>query len=135
MQYGLLVAVIVCTVVAAALLLSRIETQTDCSIDAKAQMLRLEQALEFYKLDMGRYPSQDEGLVALVEQPSGVDASVYNPGGYIKRDALMDVWGHPFSYTYPGECHPEIPTIRSLGADGVMGGWGEDADVSSCQET
>jgi general secretion pathway protein G len=90
------------------------------------QIKDLEQALEMYKLDVGRFPATDEGLTALSDKPSG--ASGWN-GPYLKSDVPLDPWKREYHYKYPGE-HGELD-IFSLGQDGSMGGEGEDADVGN----
>ena len=94
---------------------------------AKVQLDNLATTLDLYRLEVGRYPSQDEGLLALLEPPSGVDN--WN-GPYLnKRDALVDPWGNPYRYRLPGE-HAEFD-LYSLGADDAEGGDGEAQDVSN----
>ena len=95
------------------------------SKSATIQIRDFEQALELYKLDVGRFPRSGEGLEALVRQPSG--AKGWN-GPYLKKDELpMDPWGNPYEYRVSGS---KIEII-SFGADGRAGGADEDADVSS----
>ena len=97
------------------------------SKSAVIQISDLEQALEIYKLDVGRFPNSSEGLEALVSQPAG--AKGWN-GPYLKKGELpADPWGNPYDYRYPGQGNS--PEITSLGADGSPGGTGEDADVTS----
>ena len=91
--------------------------------NAKAQILRIEQALEFYQLDNARFPTIDQGLQALVTRPSATpEPRSYNPAGYIKADALTDPWDQPFQYRIPGDHNPQTFDIWSLGPDGVEGG-------------
>lgn len=91
---------------------------------AAIQIKDLEQALEIYKLDVGRFPSNDQGLEALVREPSG--SRGWN-GPYLKKGELPeDPWGNPYDYRYS----EGVPEIISLGADGRPGGSGEDADVT-----
>lgn len=67
---------------------------------AKVSLQNLETALDLYRLDVGRYPTEREGLVALVERPSGTDS--WN-GPYIKKKTVPDdPWGRPFVYRSPG---------------------------------
>lgn len=91
---------------------------------ARAQISQLESALEFYKLDNGRYPSTTQGLEALVNEPSGDPAPRnYQAGGYLKkRDLLMDPWGTPFQYASPGQHNAHGFDLWSLGEDGQSGG-------------
>jgi general secretion pathway protein G len=95
------------------------------SKSAVIQIRELEQALELYKLDVGRFPREGEGLEALVRQPSGVKG--WN-GPYLKKNEVpLDPWGNPYEYDVSGS---DIRII-SLGADGRQGGSGEDGDLSS----
>lgn len=90
---------------------------------AKAQLTRVEQALEFYMLDNARFPTVDQGLQALVTRPTTPpEPRSYNPSGYIKPDALKDPWQQPFQYRIPGEHNPQSFDLWSLGPDGVEGG-------------
>lgn len=94
---------------------------------AVIQIDRLSGVLDLYRLDVGRYPTTEEGLEVLIERPA--DAERWN-GPYIKRaDSLIDPWGQPYVYRIPGE-HGEYD-IYSLGADGQEGGDGESQDVTS----
>ena len=94
---------------------------------AKVQIERLGGVLDIYLLDIGSYPSTDQGLRALVEQPSEINR--WN-GPYIKSEnALIDPWGNPYQYRSPGETEPYV--IFSYGADGREGGEGDAADIGS----
>lgn len=93
---------------------------------ARVQIKGLEQALEMYKLDVGRYPSSSEGLHALVERPGNVEG--WN-GPYLKSGVPEDPWKNEYQYVYPGT-RAEVD-IFTLGQDGVEGGEGEDADVGN----
>ena len=96
---------------------------------AAIQIERLSGVLDLYRLEVGRYPSTEEGLEALVERP--IDAEAWN-GPYLKKaDALTDPWGRPYVYRQPGE-HGEFD-LFTLGADGSEGGEGEDQDLTSWQ--
>ena len=90
------------------------------------QIKDLEQALEMYKLDVGRFPSTSEGLDALVKKPG--NATGWN-GPYLKSDVPLDPWNREYNYKYPGE-RGEVD-IFSYGANGSPGGEGEDADVGN----
>ena len=65
---------------------------------AKQSIERLGTVLDLYKLDVGSYPSSDQGLQALIERPTGVD--VWN-GPYLKGGMPVDPWNHPYSYRNP----------------------------------
>ncbi len=94
---------------------------------AKVQVDRLAGVLDLYRLETGTYPSQEEGLAILYDEP--VNAANWN-GPYIRnRDSLTDPWGNPYGYRYPGE-HGEFD-LYSLGADGREGGDGENQDITS----
>lgn len=96
---------------------------------ARADIATYESSLDQYKLDMGDYPSEQEGLQALKQAPSSLDnVSRYRPGGYVKR-VKNDPWGNPYVYRYPGE-HGLVDLI-SYGADGEPGGDGFNADIVS----
>lgn len=94
---------------------------------AKAQINSFQTALGVYKLDTGKFPSTEEGLAALRTQPAGVERW---DGPYLPQNIPMDPWGRAYLYRFPGE-HGDEPDIQSLGADGQIGGSGEDADISS----
>ena len=94
---------------------------------AKAQVVNIASILDLYKLEVGRYPDQQEGLDALLEQPP--DAPRWN-GPYVKKaDALTDPWGKMYQYRFPGE-HGDYD-LFTLGADQAVGGEGENQDVTS----
>jgi len=95
---------------------------------ALIQIKDLEQALEMYKLDVGRFPSTDQGLDALVRNPGG--AAGWN-GPYLKADVPQDPWKRDYVYKYPGD-RGELD-IFTLGQNGTPGGEGEDADVGNWQ--
>ncbi|MEM7569580.1 MAG: type II secretion system major pseudopilin GspG [Pseudomonadota bacterium] len=84
-------------------------------------------ALDYFRLDVGRYPTQQEGLEALWSAPPGVEAW---KGPYVqKAEALVDAWDAPLKYRIPGESAPV--EIYSFGADGVEGGEDDAADITS----
>jgi len=91
---------------------------------ARAQIDGLEKALDQYRIDMGRYPTTEQGLAALNERPAG--AAKWS-GPYLKKAVPPDPWGNPYIYKYPGE-HGDYDLI-SLGRDGKPGGSGEDEDL------
>ena len=92
---------------------------------AKAQIELLGQALDQYRLDVGNYPTTQEGLRALMANP-GVEGW---DGPYLKKELPNDPWGKPFNYACPGT-RGEYE-ITSYGRDGAAGGDGEDKDVNS----
>ena len=92
---------------------------------AKAQIELLGQALDQFRLDMGRYPTSQEGLAALVTNP-GIDNW---QGPYLKKGLPNDPWGRPYHYQSPGS-HGDFDLV-SFGKDGSPGGEGEDKDITS----
>lgn len=102
--------------------LSKSRTRT-----AGIQIERLGAILDSYLLDVGRYPTQEEGMEALLTAPSGVDRWA---GPYLKnREALTDPWGAPYIYVFPGK-HGKYD-LYTLGADGREGGDDENRDITS----
>jgi general secretion pathway protein G len=94
---------------------------------ARLQIEELSSALDMYRLDVGRYPATDEGLAALIEQPS--NAKVWN-GPYLRKKRVpVDPWNNPYHYASPGQ-HGKFD-LFTLGADNAEGGEGEDQDVVS----
>ena len=92
----------------------------------KAQVEMLMTALDAYRLDVGKYPSQQEGLEALVANPGGEGWL----GPYLNKSKVPeDPWKHPYLYQNPGQ-NGEVD-VYSLGADNREGGEGKDADVNS----
>jgi len=96
-------------------------------VHARVEIQMFKTALATYKLDTGEYPTTDQGLAALRQQPGGVKNW---SGPYIVQDVPKDPWGHDFVYRYPGE-HGDEPDIISYGADGQPGGEGVNADIVS----
>ncbi|QNA88441.1 type II secretion system major pseudopilin GspG [Massilia sp. Dwa41.01b] len=94
---------------------------------ARAQIDAFEKSLDTYRLDVGRYPTGEEGLNALMAAPASAGAKWNGP--YLKKGVPQDPWGHPYQYRSPaakGEYE-----IISLGRDGQPGGSGDNADISS----
>lgn len=96
---------------------------------AKAQIEMFGTALDTFRLDVGRYPTTEEGLKALREKPSGVDKW---EGPYLPKEIPLDPWGRPYVYKCPGD-NGEYDLI-SYGLDGVEGGEGENQDVVSWRD-
>lgn len=93
---------------------------------ARAQIDAFEKALETYRLDVGRYPTTEQGLDALNKQPTGVAKW---QGPYLKKALPPDPWGKPYLYKHPGE-HGDYD-ITSYGRDGKPGGQDDDADIGN----
>jgi general secretion pathway protein G len=94
----------------------------------KTAMLQIEElssALDLYRLEIGTYPTTEQGLQALVEKPAGIDQ--WN-GPYLRKKTVrLDPWGEPYKYRSPGE-HDAFD-IFTYGADNAEGGEGEARDV------
>src|SRR5450631_3345092 len=93
---------------------------------ARAQMDSLGKALDTYRLDVGAYPTTDQGLQALVAKPDGVDRW---QGPYLQKQVPPDPWSRPYKYKAPGD-HGDYD-LSTLGADGQPGGTGENIDINS----
>ena len=94
---------------------------------ARAQVELLGTALDTFRLDVGRYPSSQEGLAALRQRPFGTDRW---DGPYLKKDVPKDPWDRPYYYRSPGE-NGRPYDLYSLGADGTPGGDGDSRDITS----
>jgi len=95
----------------------------------KGSLKILDSAVQQFKMDTGRFPSEEEGLAALIEAPT--DVIGYTEGGYLSsRQVPKDAWGNEFVYLLNPEAG--IPfEVMSYGADGEPGGEGNDADLRS----
>jgi general secretion pathway protein G len=103
---------------------------------ARTQIKNLEAALDFYRMDNGRYPTTEQGLDALVRPPTIEPLPRnYRPEGYLTGGRVPpDPWGEPFQYESPGTHNPYGNDIWTFGADGQPGGTGADADVGNWAE-
>ena len=93
---------------------------------AQAQIELFGTALDTFRLDVGRYPTTDEGLQALRQKPGSLDRW---DGPYLKKDIPVDPWKKPYVYKSPGDHGPY--DIVSYGADGAPGGDGDNRDIVS----
>lgn len=95
----------------------------------RANLKMLHEAVVQFKMDTGRYPEEEEGLYALIEQPT--DVTNWESGGYLQStDLPLDGWDREFEYIrYPASGKPFV--IKSYGADGEEGGEDYDADLLS----
>ena len=128
-----IMVVMVILALLAALVGPRIIGQSDKAKidDTKVQIRNLENALKFYKLDNGVYPTTEQGLQALIEKPTvGQIPKNYREGGYLESKKVpKDPWGNDFVFLAPGE-HGDYD-LCSYGADGAKGGEGNNADICS----
>jgi general secretion pathway protein G len=95
----------------------------------KGQIALLETALDTYRLEVGSYPTTDQGLKALRERPAGLDKW---DGPYLRKELPLDPWGNSYVYESPSE-HGDY-AIMSYGADGKAGGDGMDMDILSWKD-
>lgn len=126
-----IMVVVVIMGVLAALVVPRLMGRTDDAriLAARQDIATLMQALKLYRLDNQRYPTNEQGLSALVARPnSGPVPANWKTGGYLDR-LNKDPWGNTYQYQSPGT-HGEID-VYSYGADGKPGGAGNDADIGS----
>ena len=102
--------------------LGHAKTQT-----ARIEIKNIETALDLFRIDIGRYPTQEEGLSALLRQPDSLKGW---KGPYLdKKNDVNDPWGSPYIYRIPGQ-HGDYDLL-SYGADKVEGGTGENEDVTN----
>jgi len=122
---------VVVTIIAlfAALVAPRMMHQADIAKQtaARSQIGAFLTALASYKLEVGTYPTTEQGLAALRVKPES--ATQWN-GPYLSQEIPTDPWGNAYVYKFPGE-HGDDPDIVSLGADGQPGGEGLNADIVS----
>lgn len=126
----LMVVLVIIGVLAALIVPNVLNRADDARVTAaRTDVNNLVQALKLYKLDNQRYPSAEQGLQALVTKPT-VGAIPSNWKSYVDK-LPNDPWGRPYQYANPG-VKGEID-VYSLGADGAVGGEGNDADIGSWQ--
>ena len=113
----IMVVVVILGLIAAAVAVNVVGSLGEAKIkQAKTDLHTIENCLDLYKVDKGRYPSTEEGIQAVVA------------AGKCKA-GLKDPWGRDYVYMYPGQTHPESFDIKSYGADGQPGGDGDSADI------
>ena len=124
----ILVVITILGIIAAAVAVNVVGQLDEAKVkQAKTDLHTLENCLDLYKIDKGRYPSTEEGLQALVAQPSGEPNWA---GPYLKKGVPADPWGRPYVYQQPGT-HSGDFDLQSYGKDGRPGGTGEDADLTN----
>jgi general secretion pathway protein G len=128
-----ILVVIVIIGILATLLVPKLMSRPDEArvVAAKSDIQTILQALKIYRLDNGRYPTTEQGLQALVKKPTTTPLPKnWKEEGYLEKPP-RDPWGTAYQYLQPG-VHGEID-VFSLGADGIPGGEGIDADIGSWQ--
>ncbi|MCA3158013.1 MAG: type II secretion system major pseudopilin GspG [Burkholderiales bacterium] len=126
----IMVVIVILGILAALVVPKVVGRADDARVTAARQdIAQIMQALNLYRLDNGRYPTQEQGLQALVSKPSAapVPAS-WRSGGYLSK-MPNDPWKNPYQYANPGLRHDM--EVYSLGADGKPGGNEFDADIGS----
>lgn len=123
-----LLVVILILAILAAMIVPRIVSRTSEAKQSKAlaDLANLSKMIDTFRLDVGRYPTTEEGLNALREQPS--DAQGWK-GPYTAKPIPMDPWQVEYIYEYPGSSGDESFLLMSLGSDGAEGGEGEASDI------
>jgi general secretion pathway protein G len=134
-RYGFTMIELMAMLIIIGLLATLVVTKVATKIDqarvttTKANLKVLHSAVTQFRMDTGRLPTEEEGLMALIEQPS--DVVRYEPGGYLETTEIpKDGWGNEFIYELSPETGKSF-VIKSLGADGKEGGEGYDADLYS----
>ena len=94
---------------------------------ARAQIDVLGKALDQYRLDVGRYPSSQEGLAALMRAAPG-EPRWHGP--YLRKEVPLDPWGTPYQYKFPGTRQADDFELYSFGPDKAPGGSGDNADIA-----
>lgn len=111
-------------------LLSRVDTSKVSAASTQARMLKT--SLETMRLDIGRFPTKEEGLDLLNKPPTDERLSRRWHGPYLSEDVPLDPWGNPYVYEPQSESYL---VLYSLGADGKPGGEGTNADVGFLPKT
>ena len=126
----IMVVVIIIGLLAAVIVPSVLKRVDDAKVTkTKEDIQSLETALTMYYMDNSKYPTSDQGLGALVQQPTDPTIKNWKPGGYIER-VSKDPWGNDYQYVFPGT-HGKAYDLFSLGADGQPGGEGINADIGN----
>jgi len=103
---------------------------------ARMSVTQLSQQLELYKLDNGTYPTQEQGLDALVHEPTSEPRPRrYPAGGYVTAKSLVDPWQNTYRYDRPGKNNPQSYDLYSYGDDGSPGGDGDNADIGNWESS
>jgi len=128
----LLVVLVVIAILAALVapnILQHVGTAKDAA--ARSQIEMFGGALDAYRLDNGRYPTSEQGLGALWNAPSSEPRPTNWRGPYLRKDVPLDPWGRVYGYRSPAQQSRIGYDLWSLGADGLEGGTGENADVTN----
>lgn len=128
----ILVVVVIIGLLSSVVLFNVVGARTSAQMTtARANISALSQNLELYSAQIGTYPTEDQGLDALVEAPAGLaNAARYQRGGYI-QNLPVDPWGRPYQYIFPAERSRAAYDVFSYGADGEVGGEEDNADIGN----
>jgi general secretion pathway protein G len=126
-----IMVVVVILAVLGALVVPKILENVDKARVTRAQsdIRAIQTALDLYRLDNFKYPTTEQGLQALVKQPSDPTITNYRSGGYLPSSP-KDPWNNPYQYVNPGPDGRDYE-ITTYGRDGKPGGEGYDADIST----
>jgi general secretion pathway protein G len=123
----LLVVILILAVLAAMIVPRVVNRSSDAKrAAARSDLSALGRSIEQFRLDVGRYPTQEEGLEALRSAPA--DATGWR-GPYLTKPIPVDPWGYDYVYEYPGVDGDDSYVLLSLGSDGADGGTGEAEDI------
>lgn len=126
----IMVVVVILGILAALVAPNVIRRVDDANVaKAKQDIRAYETGLNLFRMDNFRYPTTEQGLQALVQQPNDPTIRNWKPGGYV-AGLRKDPWGNDYRYTYPGSRGGEYD-LFSYGADGEEGGEGVDADIGN----
>jgi general secretion pathway protein G len=126
----IMVVLFIIGLLAAAIVPSVLHRIDDAKVaKAKEDVQALETALTMFYMDNSKYPTTEQGLTALVQQPTDPTIKNWKPGGYIER-VSKDPWGNDYQYAFPGT-HGKAYDLYSMGADGQPGGDGINADIGN----
>lgn len=127
----IMVVVVILGILAALVAPNVISRIDDAQINRAKQDIRaIESALQLYRLDNFRYPTTDQGLEALVNQPADPSIRNWRAGGYLDK-VPVDPWGTPYQYVYPGQSGVGDFDVFTLGADARDGGDGINGDIGN----
>ncbi|MCC6403138.1 MAG: type II secretion system major pseudopilin GspG [Fimbriimonadaceae bacterium] len=123
----LLVVILILAVLAALIVPRVVNRSSDAKrAAARSDLAALGRSIEQFRLDVGRYPTQEEGLEALRTSPG--DTSGWR-GPYLTKPIPADPWGYDYVYEFPGVDGDDSYVLLSLGSDGADGGTGEAEDI------
>jgi len=124
----LMVVVLIIAILAAMIVPKLVSRTSDAKISkAQADIRTLSSQIDAFRIDVGRYPTTEEGLQVLRIPPAD---AVNWKGPYVNKDIPMDPWNNPYEYEYPGAYGENSFIIRSYGSDAAPGGEGEAADIT-----